>query len=331
MPKFTDTIQIRVRAGKGGPGAVSFRREKYIAKGGPDGGDGGTGGSVYLQADRRYYNLSHLFKDRLYAAEKGQQGMGQNKHGRDGEDLVIKVPPGTQVFDSEEDEVIADLLEEDDRVMVAEGGMGGKGNSHFKSSTYQAPRFSQPGMPGEEKQLLLNLKLIADVGLVGLPNAGKSTLLSAITNAKPKVADYPFTTLVPNLGVVQRDDGTSYKIADIPGIVEGAHRGHGLGLSFLQHIERVRIILYCIEITEEDPLYTLSLLRSELETYNPALVSRPYMILLTKVDLADKDYMDHMRGMLEGHTVLPVSSLEGYNMDQLLHSIDSLLETKGAS
>ncbi len=331
MPKFTDTILIKVRAGKGGPGAVSFRREKYVEKGGPDGGDGGTGGSVYLQSDRRYYNLSHLFKDRLYAAEKGQQGMGQNKHGRDGEDLVIMVPPGTQVRDSEQGEVIADLVEEGEMVMVAEGGMGGKGNTHFKSSTYQAPRFAQPGMHGEEKDLELNLKLIADVGLVGLPNAGKSTLLSAVTNARPKVGDYPFTTLIPNLGVVQRDDGTSYKMADIPGIVEGAHRGHGLGLSFLQHIERVRIILYCIEITEDDPLYTLSLLRAELETYNPALVSRPYMILLTKVDLADTDYMEHMCELLEGHPVLPVSSHDSYNMDQLLRAIDSLLEKKGAS
>jgi len=331
VPKFTDTIVVRVRAGKGGPGAVSFRREKYIPRGGPDGGDGGKGGNVYFQADGGYHNLSHLFKDRVYSAEKGKQGMGQNKHGRDGGDLVVKVPPGTQLIDRESDEVVGDLLEEGEQILVASGGIGGKGNSHFKSSTYQAPRFAQPGMPGEEKELVLNLKLIADVGLVGLPNAGKSTLLSSVTNAKPKVADYPFTTLIPNLGVVPRENGTYYKIADIPGIVEGAHRGHGLGLSFLQHIERVRVILYCIEITEQDPEYTLSLLQSELETYNPALLSRPYMILLTKSDLVNSEDIGEMDEIMKDHEVLPISSVSGNNIEKLLHSIELLLEKTGAT
>jgi len=327
MAKFKDNIVIKVRAGKGGAGAVSFRREKYIPKGGPDGGDGGKGGDVIIQAKQGYYNLGHLFKDRIYKAQNGGFGMGQNRHGKDGQDLVIYVPAGTQVLDAETGELIADLVNEGDMVCVAKGGMGGKGNAFFKTATHQAPRFSQPGMPGEERSILLNLKLIADVGLVGLPNVGKSTLLAAITNAQPKIADYPFTTLIPNLGVIERGE-TIIKIADIPGIIEGAHRGMGLGLSFLQHIERVRIILFCIEAIDADPLYTLSLLKAELSTYNKDLPQRTSMILLTKSDVVSESILNKRIELLEKekYTVLPISSLTGYNINILIEKLFLLLE-----
>lgn len=327
MAKFKDNIVIKVRAGKGGAGAVSFRREKYIPKGGPDGGDGGKGGDVIIQAKQGYYNLGHLFKDRIYKAQNGGFGMGQNRHGKDGQDLVIHVPAGTQILDAETGELLADLVNEGDTVCVAKGGMGGKGNAFFKTATHQAPRFSQPGMPGEERSILLNLKLIADVGLVGLPNVGKSTLLAAITNAQPKIADYPFTTLIPNLGVIERGE-TVIKIADIPGIIEGAHKGMGLGLSFLQHIERVRIILFCIEAIDADPLYTLSLLKAELSTYNKDLPERTSMILLTKSDVVNESILNKRVELLEKekYTVLPISSLTGYNIDILIEKLFLLME-----
>ncbi len=327
MAKFTDNIVIKVRAGKGGAGAVSFRREKYIPKGGPDGGDGGKGGDVIIMAQQGYYNLGHLFKDRVYKAENGGYGMGQNRNGKDGQDLIIRVPAGTQVQDAETGELLADLVNEGDAVCVARGGMGGKGNAFFKTATHQAPRFSQPGMPGEERSILLNLKLIADVGLVGLPNVGKSTLLKAITNAQPKIADYPFTTLIPNLGVIERGEQI-IKIADIPGIIEGAHKGMGLGLSFLQHIERVRIILFCIEAIDADPLYTLSLLKAELSTYKKELLQRTSMILLTKSDVASESIVTKRIELLEKekYTVLPISSLTGYNIDILIEKLFLLMD-----
>jgi GTP-binding protein len=327
MAKFKDNIVIKVRAGKGGAGAVSFRREKYIPKGGPDGGDGGKGGNVIIQAQQGYYNLGHLFKDRIYKAQNGGFGMGQNRHGKDGQDLVIYVPAGTQVLDAETGELLADLVNEGDTVCVAKGGMGGKGNAFFKTATHQVPRFSQPGMPGEERSILLNLKLIADVGLVGLPNVGKSTLLAAITNAQPKIADYPFTTLIPNLGVIEKGEKI-IKIADIPGIIEGAHKGMGLGLSFLQHIERVRIILFCIEAIDADPLYTLSLLKAELSTYNEDLPQRTSMILLTKSDVVSESILNKRIALLEKekYTVLPISSLTGYNINILIEKLFLLME-----
>ncbi|HOP62950.1 MAG TPA: GTPase ObgE [Spirochaetota bacterium] len=327
MAKFTDVISIRIKAGDGGPGAVSFRREKYIPKGGPDGGDGGKGGDIYFEADRRYYNLSHFFKDRLYKAGNGQHGMGSNKHGKDGEDLVIKVPPGTVIYNDETGEMIVDLMEEEKPFKVATGGIGGMGNAFFKSSTHQTPRFAQDGMPGEELLISLNLKLIADVGLVGLPNAGKSTLLSVITNANPKIGDYPFTTLTPNLGVVDYGDGTVYKIADIPGIIEGAHMGHGLGLSFLQHIERVKSILYIIDVSGDDLKYTHGLLQSELETYNSKLLNRRYRVVFTKTDLVSPEELeDKIKSF--GDNVILVSALSDESVENLISEIRMLMEKK---
>jgi GTP-binding protein len=330
LAKFTDTISIGIRAGKGGPGSVSFRREKYIPKGGPDGGDGGKGGDVYFVADRRYYNLSHFFPDKIYSAQNGKTGMGKNKYGLNGEDLIINVPPGTQVIDADTDELIADLIEEDIPVLAAKGGIGGKGNAFFKTSTHRTPRFSQPGMEGEEFRVLLNLKLIADIGLVGLPNAGKSTLLSKLTNAKPKIADYPFTTLIPNLGVVERKNGTFYKIADIPGIIEGAHKGLGLGLSFLQHIERVKGIIYLIDCREEDMSYNLKLLKSELGTYNESLLKKPYLIAVTKIDLISAEELKTKLAGFKEKKIIPLSSVSGENLDDLLKKIDKILEKKDA-
>lgn len=326
MPKFTDTTSIRIKAGDGGGGAVSFHREKFIPRGGPDGGDGGKGGDVFIQSDIGMYNLSHLFKNRLYHADNGAAGSGNNKHGRDGKDLTIRVPSGTQVIDFDSGEVIADLVDDGARCNIAAGGIGGKGNAFFKSSTFQTPRFSQPGMPGDEKKVTLNLKLIADVGLVGLPNAGKSTVLSRVTNAKPRIADYPFTTLIPNLGVIQHDDGSMYKIADIPGIIEGAHRGHGLGLSFLQHIERVRIILFIIDVNEDDLRYNLHLLRSELVTYNMELTAKPCYIILNKIDLLDRSLLPGKIESLGEGNVLAVSALTGENMNVLVEVLDRLME-----
>lgn len=331
MSKFTDTTTIRIKAGHGGAGSVSFHREKFIAKGGPDGGDGGKGGDVYIKADIKLHNLSHLFKERQYKAENGGAGMSNNRHGRDGEDLTIRVPAGTLVIDPETDEVLADLVEDQSVFLAGSGGIGGKGNAFFKSSTFQTPRFSQPGLPGDEKRIVLNLKLIADIGLVGLPNAGKSTLLSRITNARPKIADYPFTTLIPNLGVFQNNAGTIYKIADIPGIIEGAHRGLGLGLSFLQHIERVRAILFILDITGEDLEYTLELLKSEINSYNAELTKKPYYVLLNKIDLVDDvTVMEQMR-LLGDRNVLAISAATGAHVDRLIEILEKLMESERAT
>jgi len=327
VAKFTDVISINIKAGNGGPGCVAFRKEKYIPYGGPDGGDGGKGGDVYVIADRRFYNLSHFFTDRIYKANNGEQGSGSNMHGKDGEDLIIKVPPGTVVINSETNEVIVDLLEEEIPFKIASGGVGGRGNAFFKSATHQTPRFAQPGIPGEELIINLNLKLIADIGLVGLPNAGKSSLLGAITNANPKVGDYPFTTLTPNLGVVEYNDSVVYKIADIPGIIEGAHLGHGLGLSFLQHIERVKCILYIIDSSEEDLQYTLDLLKSELTTYNPELLNRKSKIILSKIDLITEDELSSKIKELGGD-VIPISILLDDKLKLLYSEIRKLMETQ---
>jgi GTP-binding protein len=327
VPKFTDTITIRVKAGHGGRGSVSFHREKFIPKGGPDGGDGGRGGNVYVQADSALYNLSHLFKDRTYKAGNGGPGSGNNKHGGAGADLVVRVPPGTQVLEEETGRMIADLTADASRCMVVEGGIGGRGNTFFKSPTNQTPRFSQPGTPGQEKRIVLSLKLIADIGLVGLPNAGKSTILSRITNARPKIADYPFTTLVPNLGVVRLGDGSAYRIADIPGIIEGAHRGLGLGLSFLRHIERVRAVLFVLDATLDDLDYNMELLRSELDSYGGGLTSKPYYIIVNKTDLIDKSALAEKIKKLHDARILTISALTGENMERLPAILESLMET----
>ncbi len=326
MAKFTDTITIRVKAGNGGPGSVSFMREKYMPKGGPDGGDGGKGGGVYFETNMNLHNLSHFSKNRIYQAGNGMHGMGANRTGHDGNDLVVKIPPGTQIINAESGDILVDLVDENTRYLAAEGGIGGKGNAFFKSSTFQTPRFAQPGIKTEEILITLNLKLIADIGLVGLPNSGKSTLLSILTNARPKIGNYPFTTLIPNLGIIEGRGGKPYRIADIPGIIEGAHKGHGLGLSFLQHIERVKVILYLIECTGDDLLYNLELLKSELGFYNGELLKKPGYIILTKSDLLDEEELNERILILEGNKLLAISAVDKKNITGLIEIIDDLMD-----
>ncbi len=287
--KFVDEIEVRIRGGHGGAGSVHFLREKYRAFGGPDGGDGGDGGDVYLEAHSSIMTLGHLMKHTLYSATAGEPGRGKNCHGARGEDLTIHVPVGTEVVDTLEGVILGDLHHPGERLLVAKGGRGGMGNQHFATSVNQAPEYAQPGLPGEEKRLLLNLKLLADAGLIGLPNAGKSTLLAAVSHSHPKIADYAFTTLTPNIGVVENENFRRFILADIPGIIEGAHRGAGLGLSFLRHIERVRVMVYVLDVGSLDAVADLRMLQEELAPYSPELLKRPALIVLNKLDQAKYD------------------------------------------
>ena len=287
-----DEAKIFVRSGKGGDGCVSLRREKFIPKGGPDGGDGGKGGSVILVADPHLDTLLPFRYAPHYFAAHGQQGSGSSRHGRDGEDRRVLIPVGTQVRDAENNEIVADLDEPGQEVVVAKGGRGGFGNEHFKTSTNQTPREATPGEPVIERTLLLELKLIADVGLVGLPNAGKSTLLSSISKARPKVADYPFTTLVPQPGIAELPGDRRLVVADIPGLIEGAADGAGLGHDFLKHVERTRVIVHLIDLMpldESDPVHNHEVIRRELHAFSPELASKPEVVVLNKIDLVDPD------------------------------------------
>jgi len=327
LHKFIDEIAIRVKAGDGGAGCVSYRREKYIPRGGPDGGDGGHGGNVYIKADQNILNLSHLRKDILYHAQNGRGGTGQNKSGKKGEDIIIKVPIGTQIFNETSDNIIHDFLDEE-IYCAAEGARGGKGNAFFKSATNQSPRFAQPGEKTEEIKINLSLKLIADAGLVGMPNAGKSTLLKTLTRANPKVGNYPFTTLTPNLGVLEIDNKKRIFIADIPGIIEGASRGHGLGLSFLKHIERVKVLIFVLDVSAAHVEEELKILRHELEEYNPQLLKRPYIVAFNKVDLlADKEFLNEwvMSFEKEGIHPLPISATKKEGIHDLIEEIKKKL------
>jgi GTP-binding protein len=286
--KFIDQVKIYVKAGHGGSGCVSFRREKYIAKGGPNGGDGGKGGHIIFKATRNINTLLDIKYQQHYRAEKGQHGMGKDMHGRNGKNLILPVPLGTLIKDFDTGEALYDLTVEGQECIAAKGGQGGLGNAHFKSATRQTPRFSQPGEEGEEKTLLLELKLLADVGLVGLPNAGKSTLISALSSARPKIADYPFTTLIPNLGVVAHGEYKSFVIADIPGLIEGAHAGTGLGFQFLRHVERTTILLHLVDISEMaegDPADNFKKIKRELELFSPELMKKPIAVAGTKLDI----------------------------------------------
>jgi GTP-binding protein len=287
--QFVDYAKIHVKAGDGGRGCVSFRREKYVPMGGPNGGDGGRGGHIIIKA---YAELNTLLDQRYrkeYKAGRGEHGKGSNKHGKNADDMIILVPVGTIVKDDESGEIIADLDHADAEFTAAKAGRGGLGNSNFATATRQAPKFAQPGEEGEEKMLVLELKLLADVGLIGLPNAGKSTLISVISSAKPKIADYPFTTLVPNLGVVKYKDRKSFVVADIPGLIEGAHSGAGLGFQFLRHVERTSILLHLVDvsdITPGDPVDDFEKINQELVLYSPELISKPMAVVGTKLDLA---------------------------------------------
>ena len=286
---FIDRVVVNVKAGDGGSGIISFRREKFVPLGGPDGGDGGRGGDVVVVGDVNLATLlDYTYRD-SWSAPAGEHGSGSNKTGRSGSDVVLPVPVGTVIRDLETSELIGEVLEDGDRIVVARGGRGGKGNAHFVSSTHQAPREYQPGEDGQARTLELELKLIADVGLVGQPNAGKSTLLSVISAARPKIADYPFTTLSPNLGVVQLSDARTFVVADIPGIIEGAHEGRGLGLQFLRHIERTRILAFLIPVDSMDWQSEYDQLRQEVEAYSLELAQKPHCVVFTKMDLLGND------------------------------------------
>lgn len=282
---FVDLARIHVIAGSGGRGVVSFRREKYVPKGGPDGGDGGHGGNVWLEVNPHMRTLLDFREQPKHLAPSGRPGSGNNRTGRDGEELIVKVPSGTVVKDGESGEIVADLVRPGERFLAAKGGRGGRGNARFATPTHQAPRRADPGEAGEERWLELELKLIADVGLVGLPNAGKSTLLSRITRARPKIADYPFTTLEPNLGIVQLDIDRTFVVADLPGLIEGAHAGRGLGHQFLRHVERTRVLAFLLDASAEEAAGTLALLEREVAGYSLTLAEKPRLVVLTKSDL----------------------------------------------
>jgi len=284
---FIDQATIRVKAGDGGRGCVAFRREKFVPKGGPSGGDGGAGGSIWVVASKRLNTLYHLQFQREWKAGRGEHGMGSNCSGVNGEDVTIELPIGSVIRDKATNELIADLTHDGERILIVKGGRGGWGNQHFATATRQAPRFAQPGEEGEMRELFVELKLIADVGLVGLPNAGKSTLISVISAAKPKIADYPFTTLVPNLGVVSADDQQTFVVADIPGLIEGAHEGHGLGDQFLRHVERCSVLVHLVDLsTNEHPDADAEVIARELAAYSETLAQKPRIVCGSKLDSA---------------------------------------------
>lgn len=296
MPSnFVDFVKICCRSGAGGAGAVHFHRDKNTAKGGPDGGDGGRGGHIILKGNKQLWTLLHLKYRKHVIAEPGQNGSGAMKTGHEGKDEILDVPIGTIAKDAETDEFLFEITEEGQEVILAGGGRGGKGNNYFKSATLQTPRFAQPGEPGVEEWKILELKLLADVGLVGFPNAGKSTLLSVVSAAKPEIADYPFTTLVPNLGMVSYREGKSFVMADIPGIIEGAHTGRGLGLRFLRHIERNSILLFMIPCDSKNIQEEYSILLNELKQFNPELLDKARVLAITKADMLDKELMEDMK------------------------------------
>lgn len=324
--KFVDYVTITVRSGRGGPGAVSFRREKYEPRGGPNGGDGGDGGSVILVADKNLYTLLDLRYNRHHFAESGGAGEGNNRKGKDGEDIVLHVPVGTVAKETDSERLLGTLDEDGDRLVLVKGGRGGKGNAFFKSSTNQSPRHAQPGEAGEEVDVTLELKLLADVGLVGLPNAGKSTLVSSLSAAKPKVADYPFTTLEPSLGVVYVEDYESFVVADIPGIIEGAHEGKGLGIQFLKHIERNAVLLFCIPITSKDLAGEYETLVEELRSFNPELLEKPRFVAFTKVDVLPEAERGMLPEVVAGEfpddvRLLPISSVAQIGLTELKRTL----------
>jgi GTP-binding protein len=325
---FVDRVTLYVRGGDGGNGCLSFRREKYAPRGGPNGGDGGHGGSVVLRASCSHTNLAHLSHQRHWKADRGAHGEGSDRFGRGGDDLVIDVPLGTLIRDRDRGHLLRDLKEEGDQVVVARGGRGGHGNAHFKSATNRAPRQFEKGHPGEERWITLELKVIADAGLIGLPNAGKSTLLSRISRANPEIADYPFTTKYPNLGSVVAGEHT-FVVADIPGLIEGAHEGHGLGHEFLRHVERTKVLVHLVEavpVDGSDPVRNYRTIRRELAEYSPALAARPELVVMTKLDVTGAaEAFDQFAAAL-GREVQAISAVTGRGIPQLIHAIVAMLD-----
>ncbi len=321
---FIDHASIRVKAGDGGNGCVAFRREKFVPRGGPSGGDGGNGGSVWIAASKRLNTLYHLQFRRDWKAGRGEHGMGSNCSGQAGEDVTIELPIGSVVRDRATGELIADLTHDGQRVLIARGGRGGWGNQHFATATRQAPRFAQPGDPGQELELEVELKLIADVGIVGLPNAGKSTLISVISAARPKIADYPFTTLIPNLGVVTADDDETFVVADIPGLIEGAHEGHGLGDQFLRHVERCSLLLHLVDLSADDhPEEDAEVIARELELYSKTLAGKPRIVCGSKLDSAIEGNSEKLRSYAEqrGFDYAGISAVAGEGVRDLVRML----------
>ena len=329
--KFIDEVTITVQSGNGGKGCVSFRREKFIPRGGPDGGDGGKGGDIILSTTSRKRTLYHFIYQKHFKAENGAHGQGKQKTGRNGQDLTIELPPGTLITDTSTGQVIADLIKNDEAVVLARGGRGGQGNARFKTSTNRAPRFAQPGEPGESKTLRLELKLLADVGIIGLPNAGKSTLITAISSARPKIGNYPFTTLFPSLGVVQTGWAEPFVVADIPGLIEGAHKGTGLGTRFLRHIERTRILVHLIDVSAIDAdnlLNAYHTVNKELAMYNQKLTEKPQIVVLNKMDLPDvREAAKKFQDAIKEKQVVLISALTGQGIENLKSKIIQLLES----
>ena len=323
---FIDEVKIRVKAGDGGNGCLAFRREKYVPRGGPSGGDGGHGGDVVMVSSEHYNTLLHFRFNPEHEAQRGRHGEGSNRTGREGKSVELPVPVGTMVYDDDSGELLHDFTHAGERFLVAKGGDGGRGNQHFATPTHQAPTKHEPGWPGEQKHLRLELKLLADVGLVGFPNAGKSTLIATISAARPKIADYPFTTLQPNLGVVSAGDRT-FVVADIPGLIEGAHLGHGLGVQFLKHIERTRLLVHLVDVSEasgRDPQDDFRVVMEELAAFDPRLVRKPMMVVATKIDVAQDASRIRSLQELAAAVSLPfyeISSITGQGIDKLKYAM----------
>lgn len=320
---FIDEIRIRVKAGDGGNGCLAFRREKYVPRGGPSGGDGGRGGDVVVVGNANYNTLLHFRFNPEHSAERGRHGEGSNRTGRTGHDVELPVPIGTVIFDADTGEQLVDITEEGQRFVVAKGGRGGRGNARFTSSTHQTPTEHEDGKPGQERNLRMELKLLADVGLVGFPNAGKSTLISRISAARPKIADYPFTTLEPNLGVVSAFNHETYVVADIPGLIEGAHLGHGLGIQFLRHIERTRLLAHLIDVSESsgrDPVDDFHVILTELASFSDELANKPMFVVATKIDVAqDAERVDRLRKLAleQNLPFFKISAVTGQGIEEL--------------
>lgn len=324
--RFVDQVTVYVRSGHGGAGRVAFRRERFVPKGGPCGGNGGDGGSVILQADKHLYTLLDLRYNPHQRASRGEGGQSNNRAGKNGRDLILRVPCGTMARLSDKDVPLGEVIQHNDQLILAKGGKGGKGNTYFKSSTRQVPRYAQPGEPGEEKKILLELKMLADVGLVGFPNAGKSTLVASVSAARPKIADYPFTTLTPTPGVVSVEDYESFVMADIPGIITGASQGKGLGLRFLRHIERNLVLLFVIPVNSDDIMAAYQSLIQELYNYDPGLSEKCRCIALSKADLLPKEeqeqFLDYARRQFDPHqNVFLISAVTGYGLKTLKHQL----------
>jgi GTP-binding protein len=337
---FIDEATIRIKAGDGGNGCVAFRREAYEPRGGPSGGDGGNGGDVIMESSERHNTLVHFRFNPEYKAQRGQHGMGSNCTGKQGEDIVLKVPVGTIVYDSETGQKVYDFSRPDDRIVIAKGGRGGRGNARFATSTHQAPREHDDGRPGEERVFRLELKLLADVALIGYPNVGKSTLISRISAARPKIADYPFTTLQPNLGVVsvgEAREERSFVVADIPGLIEGAHTGAGLGTQFLRHIERTRLLVHLVDVSDTsvqpDPVKDVKVINGELESFGARLEEKPMLMVASKIDAANKDKLAKLKRYCKKHglELFPISAVTGKGLEELKYAMAKKVDEVRAS